>query len=276
MLRGSYIFIKHGGTINLTCSIESQLSPDNVQWYHNGTLIETRQTKWALKKRICASEDDENCTIQTSFNLNIKEADEEKSGYYSCAMGDLQPAKVYAEVLNGTWWVSRGNYFVWFAIRHPILIWSADPVIINSTMHGFLQENIVQIAEDALKLHGAHRVSLSILSTWKATTYLPILCFIDYRALLSTWEINATIYLEEMINAIVFWDENRTNTPCLIQSQFYMCIFDWVRFTSLYTNPEIKINAHRQFGNWFDKYYCPDGRLAVENALKTSTTQLIQ
>lgn len=215
MLGDSYIFIKPGGTINLTCSITSQLSPEKVQWYHNGTLIATRQSKWALKKRICASEDDENCPIETSFNLNIKEADAEKSGYYSCAMEDDQPAKVYVEVLNGRWRVPRNNSFAWFAIWHSISIRSAVPVIFDSNMHEFLQENMVNIAAEALRLHGAHRVSLSDLSTWKGTTYLHILRFIDFRALLSMWEINATMYLEVIIAAIVFWDESRTNTPCL-------------------------------------------------------------
>lgn len=210
MLGDSYVFIKHGGTINLTCSVTSQVSPEKVRWYHNDTIIQTRQTKWALKKRICASEDDENCAIETSFNLNIKDADAEKSGYYSCAMGDEQPAKVYVEVLNGRWRVPRNSSFVW----HSISIRSAVPVIIEGNMHEFLQESMVNIAEEALRLHGAHRVS--VLSTRKWTTYPHILCFIDFRALLSTWEINATMYLEVIVAAIVFWDESRTNTPCLI------------------------------------------------------------
>lgn len=96
----SLIFIRNRGTINLTCTILSVESPDEVTWYYNETSIETDQTQWQSKNRICMSEGIENCLIRTTFNLILKAVDLERSGFYSCATENIQPAKVYVEVLN--------------------------------------------------------------------------------------------------------------------------------------------------------------------------------
>lgn len=87
----------------MTCSITSHFGYEETKWYHNGTLIETNQTKWVLKKRICTSEDTENCTVETDFNLIIENADCEKSGYYSCACVTENgvPNLLYFEILSG-------------------------------------------------------------------------------------------------------------------------------------------------------------------------------
>lgn len=103
ILDKSSIFVKQGGPINLSCSITArQYSPDQVKWYHNGTLIESHQTNWRLKNRTCTADDEEHCTIETLFSLNVKDTDYKSSGNFSCATDVLEPATVYVEILTRT------------------------------------------------------------------------------------------------------------------------------------------------------------------------------
>lgn len=128
-----HIFIRNGGTINLTCTIVSEQSPDVVSWHYNGTLIATNQTQWQSKLRICTSEG-MNCSIRTTFNIILKRANLEASGYYSCATENFQPANVYVEVLS-------------------------DVVFSDGNIKDWAQRMIYGFAIEALELYGFRKVS---------------------------------------------------------------------------------------------------------------------
>lgn len=129
-----HIFVRNDGTINLTRTIVSIESPDMVAWYYNGTSIQTDQTQWQSKIRICMSDQTENCCIRTTFNLIIKAANSERIGLYSCATDKIQSANVYVEVLG-------------------------DLRIKDSDMDSSSQTRILEYATEALELYGVQRVT---------------------------------------------------------------------------------------------------------------------
>lgn len=72
-------------------------------WYHNGTAIEFDQTEWQSKKRICSSEGDGYCLIETTFTLFIERTDSKSGGNYTCASENIESANVYVQVIGRTY-----------------------------------------------------------------------------------------------------------------------------------------------------------------------------
>lgn len=99
---GAHIYIRSGGTIDLTCTITSVQSFETVIWKLNDTVTEPHQTVWRTKARKCATEEMELCRVLTTFGLTIKNAGLSNSGNYTCSTSvhTIDAAKIYVQVIH--------------------------------------------------------------------------------------------------------------------------------------------------------------------------------
>lgn len=108
----SHIFIRRGGTINLTCRIKLANLQEELTWYNNGTSIAPDQTQWMSSQRICSTKGRKKFSIETLFNLVIEAVDLGNCGAYECAAGNSQPDRVFrlqsGEEIGG-WALKKGK-----------------------------------------------------------------------------------------------------------------------------------------------------------------------
>lgn len=95
-------FVKSGGNIDLTCTVTSVTSVNEVSWFHNGTAIESDLPEWQSKNRSCVTRESQNCAIETKISLRIENVGLSDSGNYTCSplSDNLEPANVSIEVID--------------------------------------------------------------------------------------------------------------------------------------------------------------------------------
>lgn len=102
-------FLRTGGTLELTCTLQSVASVEMITWYRENSLIESDQTRYEMTRQ--GSTPKENCVIETRFQLRFENVSLTDSGTYACASSyysHIKPAQINVEIID-----PKGERFIY-------------------------------------------------------------------------------------------------------------------------------------------------------------------
>lgn len=185
----SDIFIRNGGTIDLTCTATSVKSVEEIIWKVNDTVIAHDQTLWRSKVRKCATKEKENCIIETAFDLKMENVSLSDTGLYTCSIdSNFEPTKTRVRVIDRKYlYLSNVLNISGPSVinLHKLCYFSEPKIILSQNLPESWESQIIEFAIEALELHGLNQVSLLLLAqvstlSLRLTDYLSINTFPEH------------------------------------------------------------------------------------------------